>query len=115
MTAILRLPALRRALAAVCAVAFLVVGFAHSLHHFNAMTPAAAYQTGAGVSSDSPDTTKKAAVAVEHCHGCVMIAMAALTPPTLPIPVLSKFSAEIPDHMRPYLPVAEPPPPIFTI
>ena len=115
MTAILRLPALRRALAAVCTVAFLVVGFAHCLHHFDAMTPVVAYQAGAGVSSDSPVATKKAAVAVEHCHGCVMIAMAALTPSMLPLLVVSRLPAEIPDHMRPYLPVAEPPPPIFTI
>jgi hypothetical protein len=112
--AILRWPALRRAVAVVCAVAFLVVGFAHSLHHFDAAPASHSYQTASSPSDTSPETSKKPSLAVEHCHGCVMVAME--------IAVQSAASMLSPDRpavgldgIHPYPPVAETPPPIASI
>jgi hypothetical protein len=114
LTAILRLPALRRAIAAVCAVAFLCVGFAHSLHHFDAPTPLAMYNATASSADASLDSPEKAAVAVHHCHGCVMVAIAAPQPAAV-IPILPNRVATIFDSPRPHSPLAEKPPPKLTI
>jgi hypothetical protein len=115
LTAILRLPAMRRAIAAVCAVAFLFVGFAHSLHHFDATTPAVLYQAAASSGDTSLDSTEKAAPAVHHCHGCVMVAIAAPGQPAAAIPLSPNRVAGGFDSVRQHPPLAEKPPPKTTI
>jgi len=107
--------ALRRAVAVVCAVALLTVGFVHSMHHFGAAASAVAIQTDVGSSDDSPDTSQKASLAIEHCHGCTMIAMAALAQPAVPTLIAAKMPVRRFDDKRPHPPVAETPPPISTI
>lgn len=107
--------ALRRAVAVVCAVALLTIGFAHSVHHFGGAASAVAMQTDVGSSDDSPDTSQKASLAIEHCHGCTMIAMAALAQPAVPTLIAADLPVRRFDENRPYTPVAETPPPISTI
>jgi len=107
--------ALRRAVAIVCAVALLTIGFAHSVHHFGGAVSAVAVQADVGTSDDSPDTSKKASLAIEHCHGCTMIAMAALAQPAVPTLIAADIPVRRFDDKRPHPPVAETPPPISTI
>lgn len=103
---------LRRAVAVVCAVAFLTIGFAHSVHHFGGSVSAVVMQADVGSSDDSPDTSKKAPVAIEHCHGCLMIAMAVLPPSVVPKLIAADLPVRRFDEKRPHTPVAETPPPI---
>ena len=116
ITRILRWSALRRAIAAACTAALLIVGFAHSLHHFDTAIPAAAASyAGSDPQHDTPDSSEKARVAIEHCHGCVMVATAVAAQAAPPIFMPREQPAVAVDRMRPHPPVAETPPPIPTI
>ncbi len=103
---------LRRAVAVLCAAALLTVGFVHSIHHFGGPISAGVLQADVGSSDDSPDTSNKAPVAIEHCHGCSMIAMPVLPPSVVPKLIAADLSVRRFDEKRPYTPVAETPPPI---
>jgi len=108
-------PALRRAIAVVCALAFVLVSFAHGVQHFNGPTSTIGIQADLGSQDDGLDTSKKASIAFEHCQGCSMIATAVLAPSTAP----DRTEADLPvrrfDQHRPHIPVAETPPPILSI
>ncbi len=76
LTAWLTGAAVRRAVAAVCVVTLLTVTFAHSLHHFDGMSGQGGHEVSSVLGSDdSPDGAKQPGPSVEHCHGCVMIAV----------------------------------------
>jgi len=73
--------AIRRAVAAICALALLVVTFAHSHHDFDNTPSQVAY----GVSSvlgtdDGSDNSNQPGVSIDHCHGCVMTAVVSDVP-----------------------------------
>lgn len=108
-------PALRRAIAVVCALAFVLVSFAHGMQHFNSPTPAISIQADLGSQDDGPDTSKKASVAFEHCQGCSMIATLELAPSTMPDRIEGDLPARRFDLRRPHPPFAETPPPIASI
>lgn len=108
-------PALRRAVAVVCALAFVLVSFAHGMQHFNGPTSAISIQTDLGAQDDGPDTSKKASIAFEHCQGCSMIATPVLAPSTMPDRIEGDLPARRFDLHRPHSPVAETPPPIASI
>lgn len=74
--------ALRRALVAACALAFLLAGFAHNIQHFDTRTVPLSWQTTIGPSDDSPDPSKQASMAIEHCHGAMPV-VASWMPPAL--------------------------------
>jgi hypothetical protein len=63
---------LRRTLAAVCALAFLLVTFAHTFHHA-ALAGTLTSQIEVSASDDSPDGPNKVTGFVEHCHGCTTV------------------------------------------
>lgn len=107
--------ALARLMAVLCAVALLACGFAHSVHQFNTPIPTVAMQADAGTPDDSPDTSKKASIAIEQCHCCSMIALADLTRPFVPHDIAADLPMRRVDEVRPYPPVVELPPPISTI
>jgi hypothetical protein len=98
-----------------CAAAFLFVGFVHSLHHFDAMAPIASYQADFSSSDDTSRSSDKASVAIHHCHGCVMPAMTVASPAGALIPTALERLAIPCDGLRPHPPVAETPPPKFSI
>jgi hypothetical protein len=107
--------ALRGVIAGLCVCAFLVVGFAHSLHHFGtASTAAVAWQAGIDRSDESPNSSDKAAVVVEHCLGCTIIAVL----PNDDDGVSVSFRTVLPfttiDRTRPHSVAVELPPPRFT-
>lgn len=108
-------PAVRRGIAIACAIAFVLVSFAHGVHHLNGLAPTAVVQVDLGSFDDAPDTSKKAPVTIEHCHGCSMIAMAVLPASIAPRLVATDLPATGFDEKRPHTPVAETPPPIFLI
>jgi hypothetical protein len=109
-------PVLRRAIAVVCAIAFVLVSFAHTLHHFNGPSPTAIIQADLGAFDDGgPSASKKASFAIEHCHGCSMIATAVLPPLTTPDRIAADLPARKFDQQRPHTPVTETPPPISSI
>jgi len=113
ITAILRLPAFRRVIAVVCAVAFLFVGFVHSLNHFDGAAPAASYQADFSSSDGSPDSSDNATIV--HCHGCVMLAMKVAPQDGAVISTALERVAVPLDGLRPHPPVAETPPPKLSI
>jgi len=101
--------ALRRVLAVLCATAFLVVGFAHSLHHFGSSVLTATSQSLAEPAAgglDSPNASDDN----YHCHGCTMLA-------TLgdESAIATRVAAEVPlfrlDSGPAHRAVVEPPPP----
>lgn len=106
---------LRRAVAVVCALALLTIGFAHSINHFGGPVGTVAIQADVAPSDDAPDASKKAPVAVEHCHGCSMIAMTALAPSFGPTSIAADLPVRKFDGKRPHIPVVETPPPISSI
>jgi hypothetical protein len=81
LTSTMRSSVPRRIMAVVCAVALLAVGFAHSVHHFNAPMPIVAMQADLSSLDGFPDTSKTAPTAIEYCHGCSEIAMPPLSQP----------------------------------
>jgi len=106
---------LQRAIAVVSAAAFLIVAFAHTLHHFDAMPPAGEYLAGMSSADDGPDPTQKAAISVEHCHGCIIVAVPIWVQPALLAFLRPEFPPAGLDGLRDHLPAAETPPPISAI
>ena len=111
-------PGIRRAMATVCAVAFLIVAFAHGIHHFDFKAdqaiPTATVQVDGGFADYPRDPSNEATIAIDHCHGCIMIATEVVAPATIAPSLLSRFPEVIPVDLRPLNPAAETPPPIFT-
>jgi hypothetical protein len=105
----------RRALAAVCAAAFLVVSLAHAVQHFDAPFPVIALQADAGSADDPSDSSSKVAVAVDHCHGCAMTAIPVLGRSIIPILRVADHPPAKVENRRPHPPIAETPPPIVAI
>lgn len=108
-------PWLRRTIAVLCALAFVLVSFAHGAQHFSGSTPTAVVQADLGSADDGPDTSNKASVAFEHCHGCSMIATVVFAPATNPDLIVADMPVRRFDQHRPHAPVAETPPPILSI
>jgi hypothetical protein len=116
LTAIRLRAGLRRLVAIVCAVAFLTVGFGHSHQHLDALAPAAAGAPALAAAADlSPDLAKKAALALEHCHACTMIAIPLFVsaPPAAPVAAAPSLRAAA--DFRPHPPISDSPPPKSTI
>ena len=67
---------LRPAITVLCVFAFLGVGFAHSIHHFETTDSTATLQSGKEPSDASPGSSNKVHVAAERCLGCTIIAIA---------------------------------------
>ena len=107
--------ALRRAVACVCAIALLSVTFAHSVHHFSGHDSAVIVQADVGSSGYLSDALKKAPIAIEHCQGCSMIAIAVLAPSIFPDRILLDLPVQRFDERRPHPPAVEIPPPILNI
>jgi len=106
--------ALRRAVAILCAVAFLAVGFAHHLHHFGTSALTATSLSGTEPATGGLDTANDASGANDHCHGCTMLATldeetAAATLIAAEIPLFRLNSG--PAHRA----LVEPPPPKVTV
>jgi hypothetical protein len=104
-----------RTVALACAVALLIVTFAHSIHHFAGSAPTNVVQENVNTSDTSPDSSNKASIMIEHCQGCSMIAMVVLAQPVVP----NRIAADLPmrrvDEKRPHSPAVEIPPPIAMI
>ncbi len=103
--------ALRRAMALLCVVAVLAVGFAHNLHHFDTALPATAWQSGGSLPDAAPESSKKDPLAVEHCHGCIMIAVIANAEWGAPVRIAAELPFAKTDGLRPHPPAAKSPPP----
>ena len=107
--------AFRRTVAAVCALAFLFVSFAHALHDIDGAGAPAGYELAStGGTGDSPDPAKSSP-SVEHCQACCgMISIVG--------GVASLDAADTLDHatwllasMRPHRPAFDDPPPIASL
>lgn len=105
-TTLLRSGALRRAVSLLCAVAFLVVTFAHAMHHCGALAAPAAQTVLA--SFDGPDK----APAVEHCSICSIVGMTADDVALPAAPPMARLAVRISHDPRPYIPPADIRPPI---
>lgn len=101
----------RRCVATVCALAFLVFGFLHTMHHH---AVAASGAPEIVVSLDTQPDPDKADVS-GHCHACVMVAMLGLQAAIALRDQPAEVPATTPKGMRPHPPAAETPPPILSI
>lgn len=103
--------ALRRLLAALFTLAYLLVGFAHTLSHGAAAAEVGVFQLVTNSSDNVLDDADKAIGGVKHCHGCLAVSMPmnvqALLPSKVPlrIPVLPARA------LVPEPPLFDPPPP----
>ncbi len=107
--------AVRRALVVLCAVALVTVSVVHSVEHFVGTANSVAIQTVVDASGDASDSSKKAPIAVEHCHACTMIALAALAPSVLPIAITTELPVRRSVGLRPHSRIADTPPPKLSI
>ena len=101
---------LRRAIVALCVFAFLMVGFAHSVHHLETTPPAASWQLDVDKSGSPAEPAKKAFV-VEHCLGCTIIAVVPGSDCDLVLRCGSKAGQRDFDGLRSHATSIEPPPP----
>jgi len=107
--------AFRRTVAVVCALAFLIVSFAHTFHHIDGTATQAEYQlSSVSGSDDTPDPAKKASGSVEHCHGCGMTALLS-EPVSLNLSETADRTTTQIVGIRPHPPAFENPPPIASI
>lgn len=110
LTALRNRAALRRVLAVVCAIAFLIVSFAHGVQHGVAGSAEGGYEVSlTGPDGGEPPHSTDAAHSGGHCHGCVMLGIvdpgAQLTdrPDRQPFPTISVvFSPVILPSESPY-------------
>jgi len=115
LTEWLRGLAFRRAVAAVCALAILVVGFAHTLHHFDGKVIQAGYEVSSVTGADgSADPEKLSASHGDHCHGCSMIAVLGQAR-VLDVPTKSEDVPTVLMGLHPRSVTFETPPPIRSI
>lgn len=98
--------------AGVCVFAFVLVSFAHTLHHFNAATSNVGFELSVGSDGNDPELPKKAGLSVEHCHGCAMIGIAIDECPGADFQAVAERFTLTLEGMRAHSPVAETPPPI---
>jgi hypothetical protein len=106
---------MRRGMAVFCAIAIVLVAFAHSAQHFNGQALFAVAQVDLGSVDDGLDAPDKASVTFEQCQGCSIFAMVAFSPSTRPDLVASDLMPLKFEQHRPHTPVAETPPPISSI
>jgi len=106
--------ALRRATAVACALAFLMVAFAHTLHRCDAMPASAPSHHAMSVPDDGPDADKTAPSALDHCCACTMVIVPGSVQAIAAVPATAVRAVVAPDHIRPHPPAAELRPPIFT-
>ena len=108
-----RLLALRKLVAWVSLFAFLIVGFAHSVHDFSSSLGAPTRSHSATfLQTSNADTAKDPTAITMHCHACEIVLMTVQSdaPPDdvvafqVPVSHLGSF--------RPHGPAAETPPPI---
>jgi hypothetical protein len=107
--------AVRRAIFALCAFAFVFVNVSHSLSHLDQPHSAAIVHVGATSPDDTSLPPNKMLLVAEHCFACSMSAM----------PVRELSLAQIADafrvperalaHLVPYTLAIETPPPRFSI
>lgn len=106
--------ALRRATAIACALAFLTVAFAHTLHRCDAMAGSVPSHHAVSMPGDFPDADKKAPSALDHCCVCTMVIVPGLLQAIAAVPAMTVRAVVAPDHIRAHPPAAELRPPIFT-
>lgn len=102
---------LRRVIAVSCMLAFLTVGFVHSIHHIDAGDPAATRQVDLGGSKSSPEPANKAHLIVEHCLGCTIIAVVPTNDCDLPMGCSATTGGRTTHAVRPHGVGIELPPP----
>ena len=105
---------LRRATAIVCALAFLTVALAHTLHRCDAMAASAPSHHAVSMPGDVPDADKQAPSALEHCCACTLVIVPGSVQTIAAVPVTAVLAVVAPDHIRAHPPAAELRPPIFT-
>lgn len=111
------LSTLRRAVAVVCALAFLVVGLAHTVHDFGssaaATIPAAAADSGLQQGTSEP--AKHSRIGIEHCHACEIVVMTVADEAAPAVDVAREVPVAPLAGIRAHTPAAETRPPIVTL
>jgi hypothetical protein len=106
---------LRRVVGVLCVLAYLLVGFGHVIQDVHAAVPVIALQMDSNGSDDSPNAPGKIEIGIDHCHGCVTVGIPVEGETTLPSRIKTAYPAVTLVSLHPYSPIAETPPPIFTL
>jgi hypothetical protein len=105
-------PMARRCIAILCALAIISVSVAHGVQHFNAPVTGVVIQADLSPADDGANT---AMLAVDHCIGCSMSAMAAILFSLIPELAAADLPTFAFNEYRPHTPAAETPPPKSSI
>jgi hypothetical protein len=105
----------RRVVAVVCALTYLLVGFSHAVQHVDAAVPVVALQMNSDGSDNSPSAPGKIGIGIDHCQGCVMVGIPVEGQTTLPGRIKTAYPAARLASLHPHSPIAETPPPISEI
>ncbi|WP_453997951.1 hypothetical protein [Afipia felis] len=106
---------LRRMVAVICALSFLLVNFAHTFQHFDVVSTAVSHELSVSVDNNSSDPASpenRSGLSVEHCHACSMIASISEANVVMIAETTSELVSTIGASLRSRTHLAENPPPI---
>lgn len=107
---------LRRALVVFCAAAFVLVSFAHNIHHLSGSNRTVIIDLDSNSSDADSAPSKLKPVTVEYCHGCSLIAVTAHSFFVAPqLVTAGGMTVRHFDEYRPPSPMVDTPPPRLLI
>lgn len=101
-----------RMIAVVCALSFLIVSFTHTLQHYQTASATPSHELSFSTGDNSSVPAEQAALLVEHCHGCSMIASVLDVTAIAIVETASEPVSTIAVSCRSCSLIAETPPPI---
>jgi hypothetical protein len=103
---------LRRALSVACAIAFVLVTLVHSVRHVAAHAPAGDAQFELSLVDGDAGALDHGQAGVDHCHGCLMVGIAAAEPPAATVDTRAVETGVKLPSVCAHPPTNETPPPI---
>jgi len=107
--------AFRRTIAAVCALSFLFVSFAHALQHVDGIGAPASYELASPSGTDDVPDSQKSNASVEHCHACCGLTAILSDVTSLNAADTGQPAMLLLTSVRPHRPTFENPPPITSV
>jgi hypothetical protein len=101
---------LRRAVVALLAFSYLLVGFAHTLKHCEASGVTGIYQAVV-IAADNSSGDPQQPSCGEHCHTCMAVSVPLAAQTVAPIQAAANIPAPPRRHLVAQPPAADPPPP----
>lgn len=107
--------AFRRTIAAVCALSFLFVSFAHALQHVDGIGAPASYELASPSGTDDVPDPQKPNASFEHCHACCGLTAILSDDASLDLADSAQPATLLLTSIRAHRPTFENPPPITSV